>query len=452
MTLRDLSREIPILFRLSWPIVIGQIGQMLFGLIDVVMVGRVGTVELAAISFANSVYVIFLVFGIGISNSTSPLVSRALGRKDLAGAWQIMKNSLRLSVGLGLALTVLALLMLFFFDRMGQETAVAEKGKTFYGLICLTLVPALVYQSLKQVLESLGHPKIPMVAMVIGLGLNIGLNFVFIFGAGPIEPMGLVGAAVGTNIARLVMVAILFLFVYRARRLHEFRAAHQSNRKGDSWQVVGELLKLGVPSGFVVLFEVGAFASAAIMMGWLGSVELAAHQVALSLAAMSFMVPMGISFAAGIRVGFEAGRNDFRAARVSGITALLFAAMFMTPIALLFAAGNQFWPRLFTEDPAVQALAGQLLIVAAVFQLVDGIQVVDVGILRALKDVRWPLAISLTAYWIIALPMGYLLAFKSSVGPLGIWYGLAAGLFVVAIFLTIRFLKLVTREALNRST
>lgn len=442
-------REMPVLFKLAWPIVIGQVGQMLFGLIDVIMVGRVGTVDLAAISFANSVYVIFLIFGMGVSNATSPLVSRSLGRKDLAGAGKILTHALRVNFFLGLGLMALSLLTLFFFDRMGQEPAVAEKSRAFFALISLTLIPAMLYQCLKQVLESLGHPKIPMMAIVVGVTLNIVLNFFLIFGWGPIEPMGLIGAGIATNISRLVMLAILFVFVRRAQRLQEFREAHRPEHKAWDWNVTSELLKLGIPSAFVLLFEIGAFASAAIMMGWLGSVELASHQVALSLAAFSFMVPLGISFAASIRVGFEAGRNDYRAARVSGVAGLFLAAAFMSLVALVFGFGNLFWPTLFSQDPAVQKLAAQLLIVAALFQLFDGIQVVAVGILRALKDVRWPLAITLVAYWVIALPSGYLMTFQKQLGPLGIWYGLFVGLLVAAVLLTFRFMRLVSAREQN---
>lgn len=446
MIANDLKLEFKTLTKLAAPIMFGQVSQMLFGLIDTVMIGHVGTTELAATAFANSVFIVFLVFGIGIANATSPLVSRAIGRTDHSGARRILTDALLVSGVVGIILTLLGLICLLAFDKMGQLPAVAAQAKVYFSLIIFTLVPAMLFQCYKQYLECIGHARIPMFSAFGGLTANVLLNFVLIFGFGSIPPLGIAGAAIGTLLARLGMLAYLSAYV-RWEKTHRAPESKQARFEIPLRSVVvRDLLGIGIPTAFNLLFEVGAFATASIMVGWIGSVELAAHQVTLSLASLTFMVPLGLSFAASIRVGTELGRNDYLAAKRAGIASVTIAGMFMTMTAILLATGCYFWPRFFTKDPEVIKLAAPFILISAFFQLFDGVQVVCAGLLRALKDVRWPLAINLTAYWIIALPLGYLLSFTLNLGPTGIWWGLAGGLFVAAVSLSIRFFTLLASE------
>lgn len=444
---KSLRAEISTLCILAWPIVVGQISQMLFGFTDTLMIGHVGTIELAASAFGNSVFVIFLVFGIGIGNATSPLISRAIGRTDHKGARRILSDAIVVNTVSGLLLTFIAVICGYFFSHMGQAPEVARLGQLYFMIVTLTLIPSMLYQCYKQYLECILRPRIPMYAAFGGLSLNVVLNFILIFGLGPIPPLGVVGAAVATVISRTLMVLYLAGYVHWEKTHRTPEATQQNFDVPARHEVVWELIQLGIPTAFILLFEVGAFATAAIVMGWIGPMEQAAHQVTLSLVSLSFMVPLGISFAASIRVGTEIGRADFAAARLAGIASTIVGGGFMLLMAIIFALGKDFWPALFTKDQAVIELAGILLIVGAIFQVSDGVQVVAAGLLRALKDVRWPFAITFVAYWIFALPVGYWLAIPLKWGPIGLWIGLAAGLTVASIFLTARFFRILKREA-----
>ncbi len=446
---KSLRAEISTLCILAWPIVVGQVSQMLFGFTDTLMIGHVGTIELAASSFGNSVFVIFLVFGIGIGNATTPLISRAIGRTDHKGARRILSDAIIVNTVSAIILTLIAACCGYFFDYMGQSPEVARQAQVYFLILSLTLIPSMLYQCYKQYLECIQRPRIPMYAAFGGLALNVVLNYWLIFGIGPIPPMGIIGAGVATLISRILMILYLIGYV-RWERTH--REPEQTQKEFDvpsRRDVVAELLQLGIPTAFILLFEVGAFATAAIVMGWIGPVQQAAHQVTLSLVSLSFMVPLGISFAASIRVGTELGRGDFAAARMAGIASAIIGSGFMFVCALIFAVGQDFWPRLFSKDHAVIELAGILLVVGAIFQVSDGLQVVASGLLRALKDVRWPFAITFVAYWIFALPVGYWLAIPQKMGPIGLWIGLAAGLTLAAVFLTVRFFALLKRQALE---
>jgi multidrug resistance protein, MATE family len=447
---QNLSTEIKTLSFLAAPIVLGQISQMLFGFIDTLMIGHLGTIELAASSFGNSVYVIFLVFGIGLGNATTPLISRAIGRTDHAGARRILHDAIIVNVVTGFILTIACFVTGLFFDNMGQTEQVAHQGRTFFLIMAVTLIPSMLYQCYKQYLECILRPHIPMYAAFGGLALNVALNLVLIFGAGPIPAFGVAGAASGTLIARLLMLAFLAGYVRWETSHRAPELTQQMFEVPARKDVMGELLRLGIPTAFILLFEVGAFATATVMMGWIGPTEQAAHQVTLSLVSLTFMVPLGLGFASSIRVGTEIGRGNYHAAKRAGTASLWLAAIFMAAMALLFGVGRNYWPLLFSTDAKVIEIASYLLVVGAVFQVSDGVQVVAVGLLRALKDVRWPFAITLIAYWIFGLPVGYILAIYLDWGPAGLWWGLASGLTFAAVALTTRFydlLKVHTRTS-----
>lgn len=446
---KSLRAEISTLSILAWPIVVGQISQMMFGFIDTLMIGHVGTIELAASAFGNSVFVIFLVFGIGIGNATSPLISRAIGRTDHRGARRILSDAIAVNTVSGIILTFVAALCGYLFNYMGQAPEVARQGQIYFLIVTLSLIPTMIYQCYKQYLECILRPRIPMYSAFGGLALNVVLNYLFIYGAGPIPKMGIAGAAIATVISRVLMLLYLVAYV-RWERTHRVPEETQKQFEVPARKdVVWELIKLGIPTAFILLFEVGAFAAAAILMGWIGPIEQAAHQVTLSLVSLSFMVPLGVSFAASIRVGTELGRGDYESARRAGVASTLVGGGFMLLMAIIFGIGQDFWPTLFSKDPAVIELAGVLLVIGAIFQVSDGVQVVAAGLLRAVKDVRWPFVITLVAYWIFALPFGYWLAIPRKMGPTGLWIGLAAGLTVAAVFLTARFFILLKREAVT---
>ena len=425
---------------LALPIIVGQVSQMLMGVIDSVMVGHVGTVPLAASAFASGVFTLFFMIGIGLLMPVAVLASREHGAgNDAAGAgW--LKHGIALGLVTGAAEVVAMFGLATGFYHFGQPPEVLAVVNPFYALITVSIVPALLFQVFRQFAEALGRPWMPMAIMLGGVALNILLNWVLIYGHLGAPALGLTGAGWATLISRIAVLVVIYAWL---RRAPAFRRAWPASWFGGlTGERFREMLRIGVPASVMLLFEAGAFVSATVMMGWIDAVSLAAHQIALSCSAFTFMVPLGISMAVSMRLGKAVGEGRTTALRSIGFGAGGMACVFMSLSAVFFALGGSWLARGFVDDPAVIALAARLLIVAAVFQLFDGLQVVGSGALRGLADVKIPAAISFVAYWLLAIPGGYALGLHTSLGPVGIWIGLAAGLAVAAALLTVRFVRL----------
>lgn len=437
--LSDLRRELRPTLTLAFPIVVGHVSQMLIGLTDSAFIGRVGKVELAASAFTHGVFGLFYVVGIGLLLGAGVFAARDHGAGDEAGcaAWLRHGRALAFAVGLG----GLGLMMLLStqLHRFGQPAEVVAVVRPFFLLIAVSVVPALVFQVQRQFAESLGRPWVPMGIILADVGLNIFLNWMFVFGHLGCPALGLAGSGVATLLARLAAVAAIALWLRRSPEFATVRAAPWTG-----WERARfvRLLKLGGPAGGMLLFEAGAFAAAALMMGWLGTVPLAAHQIALGCASLTFMVPLGLSIAVSLRISKALGEGRSAALRPIGFGALGAGLTFMTGCALLFALAGPAITGLFTPAADVAALAARLLAVAALFQFFDGGQVISVGALRGLHDVRVPTGITFIAYWVLSLPLGYWLAFHTPLGPIGVWTGLAAGLSCAALSLGWRFHRL----------
>ena len=323
--------------------------------------------------------------------------------------------------------------------HFGQPPEVVTVVRPFFLLIAASVVPALVFQVQRQFAESFNQPWVPMAIILADVILNALLNWVLVFGHLGLPALGLVGSGLATLLARLAAVAAIAVWLRRAPVFAAVRAAPWLG-----WERARfvRLLQLGGPAGGMLLFEAGAFTAAALMMGWLGTVPLAAHQVALGCASLTFMVPLGLSFAVSLRISKALGEGRHTALRPIGFGALVAGLLFMAACALIFAVAGRVITGAFTPANDVATLAAQLLMVAAVFQLFDGGQVISVGALRGLHAVRVPTGITFVAYWIISLPLGYWLAFHTRLGPLGVWTGLAAGLGCAALLLGWRFHRL----------
>jgi len=436
----DLTAELRRTLALAGPMIVGQVGQMLIGLTDSAMIGRLGTVPLAAAAFTHGVFGVFFIAGIGLLSPVGVYTARDHGAGDLAGcaAWLRHGRVLALGVSLG-AFAVLAVLATQL-RRFGQPEAVVAIAPPFFLLISASLVPTLLFQVQRQFAESLGHPLAPMMIMLADVVLNALLNWMFIWGHLGAPALGLTGSGVATLLARSLAVAVLAFWLRRSTDLAPVRAAPRG-----AWDPARfhALRTMGLPAAGCLLFESGAFAMAALMMGWLGAPALAAHQIALSCAAFVFMVPLGLATALSLRLSkaLGAGRPDLVPIIAAG--ALLLSCGVMLVSATVFALAGQALARGFTADPGVIALAARLLAVAALFQLFDGGQVMGAAALRGLTDVKVPTVITFAAYWLFALPAGYLLAFHSPLGPTGVWAGLALGLATAAIALWVRFRRLV---------
>ena len=441
--LSDIRRELRPTLILAFPIIIGQVSQMLIGLTDNFFIGRVGRVPLAAAAFTHGVFGVFYVVGIGLLLGAGVYAARDHGAGDEAGcaAWLRHGRALALAVGLA-AFGVMAVLSTQL-HHFGQPPEVVAVVRPFYFLIAASFVPALLFQVQRQFAESLGRPWVPMLIILADVVLNAGLNWVFVFGHLGVPALGLIGSGWATLLARTLAVAALGVWL---RRAPEFAGVRRAPWTG--WQRTHffELLRLGGPAAGMLLFEAGAFSAASLMMGWLGTVPLAAHQVALGFAALTFMCPLGLSIAVSLRISRARGEGRPEALRPIGFGALGAGLALMLCFALMFATVGSYFTTAVTPDAEVANLAARLLLIAAVFQLFDGGQVISVGALRGLTDVRVPTVITFLAYWVISLPTGYGLAFHTSLGPLGVWAGLALGLGCAAGLLAFRFHRL-TRPA-----
>ena len=436
--LRELHRENTRTFALALPIVAGFVGQMLMGLADTLMVGRVGTVQLAACGFANNILAVPLVFGFGVLAGVSVNASHAYGagRPHLAG--ESLRGGLFISLAMGLLIAILSHAGLPFLPLLGQPTEVNAEVGTYFLLCAWSFIPVFVTGSSKSFCEALARPWPPFWIMIAGVFLNVFLNWIFIYGNLGAPAMGLDGAGLATLLSRIATMAGMLLYPAMSESL---RTAWPTD-----WTAPGlipevkSLLGIGIHTGGINLCEVTGCSFGSLMMGWLGTVPLAAHQIAITCAATTFMVPLGLGQAVSVRVGQARG-----AKRHEGIPAIVHGTLGMTLcIAVLFATGYLLGGRwiasCFTTDPAVLALTAQLLVLAGVFQIFDGIQIVSTGGLRGFADARVPLLIAFVAYWIVALPASYLCAFKAGFGAPGIWMGFVIGLGITAIAMSARLL------------
>jgi MATE family multidrug resistance protein len=439
----DFRRELRPTLLLAFPIVVGQVSQMLIGLTDSAFIGRVGKVELAAAAFTQGIFNIFYIVGLGLLLGAGVFAARDHGAGDETGCagWLRHGRALALIVGgLGFACMLTLSTQL---HRFGQPAEVVAIVRPFYLLVAGSLVFALFFQVQRQFAESLGHPWVPMSIMLADIAVNAFLNWVLVFGHLGCPALGLVGSGWATLLARLTAVVALGVWLKVAPAFAPVRDAPWAGWERGRF---GALLKLGVPAAGMLLFEGGAFVATALMMGWLGTVPLAAHQIAIGCASLAFMFPLGLSLATSMRISRAGGEGRPEALRPIGFGALAVGLAIMLGFALTFALAGNVITAIFTPATDVATLAAQLLVVAAFFQLFDGGQVISVGALRGLHDVRVPTVITFIAYWIISLPLGYSLAFHTRLGAVGLWAGLAAGLGCAAILLGWRFHRL-TRVA-----
>ncbi|WP_319266995.1 MATE family efflux transporter [uncultured Draconibacterium sp.] len=425
---------------LAFPIVLSQIGQVTVSLADNMMVGHVGTTELAAASFANSVFMIGMVFGMGVTMGLTPLVGKAFGQNQLQKAIVWLKNGISAHLAAAIGLTMLMFCIYFLLPHMGQPNNVLILARPYYLLLCCSYLPFMFFFTLKQFFEGIGNTKIAMQITLIANVINIAVNYVFIFGKFGFPEMGLMGAGIGTLTSRICMPLLFIYFIVRNNRYKRYFvfARYQKVFKKD----ISDLLRIGVPIGFQLIVEVAAFGIGAVMMGWLGETPLAAHQVALGLATFTYMISLGVSQANTIRVSHQMGEKDYVSLRRAVFASTHLVLLFMSISALIFILGRNLLPFMFTTDKDVIKVAAGLLVIAAVFQLFDGLQVVMQSSLRGMADVTKPMFIAFIAYLLIGIPTSYVFTFVLNAGPQGIWYGYLVGLGTAGILFYIRFMRL----------
>ncbi len=422
---------------LALPVIVGQIGHIAANVADSMMVGALGTIPLAAVSLASSIASVPLVFGIGMAYGLTPMVAHAMGQGRPFKAVRLLKNGTVVNACTSVFMFLFALVLFWGVQFTGQESAVVNEARVYLWIIMASYLPFMLFMSAKQYLEGMGDTKTPMRISLYGNLGNIGLNAVLIYGWGPFPEWGIVGAGVATLIARGYMMMSAWWFILRRGKAD---AADWLRAKITPYPIRA-LLKLGIPSGLQYIFEVSAFAASAWMIGTMGATPLAAHQVAISLASVSYMAATGIGAAATIRIGQALGRKDLSGAKAAGTSLFLLTIIFMALTGITFFVFRHQLPWAYTQDPNVVAAAAALLVVATIFQISDGVQATALGALRGIQDVRVPTAITFVAYYVVALPLEWYFGLILGWGAVGVWVALAVGLTVSAGWLSLRFYR-----------
>ncbi len=434
---------------LAIPVVISQLGHTLVHMADSVIVGHfAGTTSLAAVSLVNSIFTVMMVIGIGISYGLTPLIAQENGKKNYRECGKLLSNSLFINTLSGIGLFVIIYFgLLLSIDHLKQSTAVVSEAKPYLGLLGVSIVPLMVFMTFKQFAEGLGFTRQAMVISIAGNIINVILGVIFVKGLFGIKPMGVSGVGLSTLIDRCLMAITISFYIVKSPhfKIYLKNFALKRINKIRSFQI----LKIGGPVAMQYAFEVSAFSVAAIIIGTIGVANQAAHQVAINLAAITYMMASGIAAAATIKTGNSFGRKNFDELRLSANSNYHIVLVFMLVTAFLFIGLNQLLPLIYTTDETVVMIASQLLIIAGIFQLFDGAQVVGLGILRGMGDVNIPTIITFVAYWIIGLPLAYILGINSSMGANGVWYGLTLGLLASATLLFLRYRHTVKKLKLS---
>ena len=422
--------------KIALPIVLTQVGGGIVALMDNVMVGHLGAVELASVAFANSIFVLGQVFVMGAVMGLTPLVGQAFVQSDLERVKALFYNALVFVCVLGLAVTLILGLVYPFFDYMGQDTNVVRWAKPYFLLQVFSLLPLLVFCLFKQFLEGLGNTKVAMIITLVANIVNIVLNYLLIYGKFGFPYWGVVGAGVATLISRILMAVGFFVYV----RTNDSWWNYLKDITIDLFQArkVWTVARVGMPIGGHMLLECTAFALSAIMVGWLGAVPLAGNQIAQNISHLTFMLVVGIGSATTIRVSHRLGEKNFYALRMAGKASVHLCLLTNTLMAIFMIVFSRQIPRIFTTDMAVIDVAAPLLVLAGLFQISDGLQTVGASILRGLTDVKRPVIYAFISYICINLPLGYLLAFKFHMGASGVWIGFIVGLSIAAILFHVR--------------
>lgn len=434
--------------KLALPVTLANAGHMMTSMADTIMVGQIGVTELAAVGFSNSIFMFPFLIGVGMATGITAVAGRANGEEDHEKLSSIYFNGHWLMFFTGI-LTVLVLICAsFFLNNMGQDPGVSALSFEYLLILTLSVIPYFTFLGFKQFWEGL-HFTSPGMYIIIGANaINIVLNYLLIFGKYGFPEYGLNGAGWATLISRIIMLLAAFVLTFRSSRFKSYLDFHYFKI---NFKRVGEIFRIGLPIGLQVAFEVGAFSAGVIIAGFINEKAQAAHKIALDLAAFTFMMAAGVGSAATISISNYLGSKNYEALKRSGRSVAIIAFVFMAITCMIFLLTNEFLPTLYTNDMVVISTASSLLIVAAFFQISDGLQVTMIGALRGLHDVKVPTILTLIAYWVIAIPLSYLLAVELSFGAVGIWYGYLTGLTIVAVGLIIRFEKLVKKKKVENA-
>jgi MATE family multidrug resistance protein len=450
------TKEFSYNLQLAYPVILGMLGHTLIGIVDNFMVGNLGSTELAAVSLGNSFIFIGMSLGIGFSTAITPLIAEADAEKDEKKIRTTFHHGLLLSAILGIAIFILIVLAKPIMKLMNQPEAVVELASPYIDWVAFSLIPVVIFQGYKQFADGLSQTKYSMYAIYLANVVHVFFNYVLIYGIWGFPKFGILGAALGTVISRIMMV--VFMHYILKHNVVFKRYFKNFTFKEIKKSILKKIINLGFPSAMQMLFEVALFTAAIWLSGSLGKNSQAANQIALTLASSTFMVAMGFSVASMIRVSHSKGMKDYKELIIVARSIFLLAIFVEIFFGFMFVIFHNFLPHLFLNmsDPfqvldnaEIISIASKLLLVAAVFQISDGIQVVVLGALRGLQDVKIPMYITFVAYWILGFPISYYLGKHTNLGASGIWIGLLAGLTAAALFLYIRFARLTKKLVLE---
>jgi MATE family multidrug resistance protein len=458
VNLKQYTKEFSYNLRLAYPIILGMVGHTLIGIVDNIMVGKIGSTELAAVSLGNSMIFIAMSLGIGFSTAITPIVAEGDAEKNDNKIRSAFHHGLFLCTILGLILFGVIMCAKPIMELLKQPADVIVLAKPYLGWVAFSLIPLIMYQGYKQFADGMSLTKYSMYAMVMANVLHVGINYVLIYGIWIFPKMGIIGAALGTVISRIFLVMFMHIMLSRRDDLKRFfkNFSFEEIQKA----TIKKIISIGFPSAMQMLFEVVLFTASIWLCGNIGKTSQAANQIALSLASMTFMFAMGLSVTSMVRVSNQRGLMDYKKLIVVARSIFLLAIILETIFAIFFIVFHNYLPYIFLnmentgqilDNEEVISIASKLLLIAAVFQISDGIQVVVLGALRGLQDVKIPMYITFVAYWIIGFPISYYLGEYTELKAQGVWIGLLAGLTAAATFLYIRFQYLTKRLVIKSS-
>jgi MATE family multidrug resistance protein len=433
------KRELAALAQLAIPVVLSELGWMAQGVVDTIMVGRLGPAAIGAVAVGNAVFYTPSLFGIGLLLSLDTKVAQAYGRKDFDDCHRWLAQGIYLALAVTPVLMILIACASFAYTRVGISQEVAVPATVYLRMLNWSLLPLLIYGASRRYLQGVGQVRVITLTYIAANLLNWGGNWVLIYGHLGFPAMGVRGSALSTVIARISMAVSLMGFAWRYERqrghpLFKHWAGPQRDR-------IQQLVRLGLPAAGQIILEVGAWNVATLSAGWLSPVALATHQIAINYASITYMVPLGISSAAAVSVGHAFGAGDKAKARRAGWLSLALGSAFMVLAGIVFFIAPRPLIELFTHDPRVLAVGPSLLWIAAAFQIFDGVQTVCTGALRGLGETRAPMVANFVGYWILGLPLGLILCFILKWGVYGMWIGLTLALIVISSILLHRWRK-----------
>lgn len=457
MNLSQYTKEFSYNVKLAYPVILGMLGHTLISIVDNIMVGNLGSTELAAVSLGGSFVFIGMSLGIGFSTAITPLVSMADAEKDDKKIRSVFHHGLLSCVILGVFIFTLIVLAKPIMFIMHQPKEVIDLASPYIDWVAFSLIPVIIFQGYKQFADGLSRTKYSMYAIFMANIVHIIINYMLIYGVWIFPKLGIIGAALGTVISRILMVVFIHYIMKSNAQLNPY--FNNFSFREIKKTMLKKIASLGIPSAMQMLFEVALFTAAIWLCGSIGKTSQAANQIALTLATTTFMFAMGLSVAATIRVGNNKGLMDYKNLIIVARSVFLLAIILETFFGILFVILHNFLPHLFLnmenvnqaiENKEVIVIASKLLLVAAVFQISDGIQVVVLGALRGLQDVKVPMYITFVAYWVVGFPISFFLGKYTELESVGVWIGLLAGLSTAALFLYLRFHKL-TKQQLSKS-